>query len=189
MDAATLKRVRPAADTAAAIRASLNLVAEERRSAEQRLAECSAARSTLLLDGTAAQIRDADTAIRDAQTDLQQFDAMLPELRRRLADAVAREAGDARAEQVRDAATKIEAFNAWFAENYAKHAAALAEGLELERLAWRAVDILRHPLTRAPVATLPPITLAHVGCDARSLGFLARLPAAVPGQEPFWWPR
>jgi LPS O-antigen subunit length determinant protein (WzzB/FepE family) len=118
MDAATLKKVRPTADTTAAIRVSLDLVAEERRGAERRLAGCVAARSGLLLDGTTAQIREADTAARDAQTDIQQFDVMAEELRRRLVDAAAREAGDVRAQQVREVAAAILTFNAWLATDY-----------------------------------------------------------------------
>jgi len=186
MDTATLKRVRPAAGTAAAIRASLDLVAEERRGAERRLAECAAARSGLLLEGTATQIREADVAIRDAQTDLQQFDAMAEELRRRLTEAAAREAGEARAQQVRDAAAKIEAFNTWMATVYTEHGRAIAEGVEIERLALRAIDALRDPVTRGPTAELPVLSKAYVNNDGRGLGFLTRLPAAQPGPAIVW---
>jgi Arc/MetJ-type ribon-helix-helix transcriptional regulator len=186
MDAPQLKRLRPSANTSAAIRAALDLIADERLACEQRLAATTAARAGLMVEGATAQIRDADAAIRDAQTELQQFDAMAGELRRRLTDAVATEAGAAREMQVRDAVAKIEAFNTWFATVYTEHALAIAAGVDLERQAWRAILALRDPTTNAVPEDLPPLSRAYVNRDARGLGFLTRLPSAQPGPAIVW---
>jgi hypothetical protein len=186
MDAKTLSRIRPADDSASAIRAAIAVVAQERSASEQRMADHAARRTDLLLSGSTAEIRAAEEAIRDAETDVARLDAIGAPLAAQLADAVAREAGDERTEQVRTATAKIEAFNSWFAESYAKHAKALAEGLELELAAQRALNALRSPVLPHG---LPEMVRAHVGQDTRGLGFLVRLPAAAAGQPPFWWPR
>jgi hypothetical protein len=65
----------------------------------------------------------------------------------------------------------------------------MAGGLELERQALRARDAPRNPQTHKLSAELPEPSRAYVGQDARSVGFLVRLPAAAAGQPPFWWPR
>jgi hypothetical protein len=186
MDAATLKRIRPAADTTAAIRASIDLVAEERREAERRLAENSAQQASLMLIGTAAEIRAAETFTRDAQVEIQQFDLLAAELKRRLAEAAAVEAGLRRAQQVREATALIETFNRWMATSYTPAALIIAEGVEFERLALRAIEGLRDPVTRTHAADLPPISRAFVRNDARGLASLVRLPAATPGPAIVW---
>jgi hypothetical protein len=188
VDAKTLARLRPADDSARAIRIAIDAVKHERTTAEQRMVDYAARRTDLLLNGSTAEIRAAEEAIRDAETDLARLDAISPALSSQLAEAVAREAGDAQAEQVRASVAKIERFNSWFAESYAKHAAALAEGLELEREAERARTALRNTTVALPTG-LPEMARAFVGSQARGLGFLVRLPAAAPAQQPFWWPR
>jgi hypothetical protein len=183
------KRLRPTDDSATAIRTALILIRAEREAMQQRLEEQTTRRTSLLLTGTNGEIRAAEEAVRDAELDLSRLTLMADALVPQLADAVAREAGDTRAQQVRDAAAAIARFNDWFTVSYAQHAAALAEGLELERTAHRAVTALRDPQNFTFPAALPEMARAHVGCDARALGFLVRLPAAAPGQQPFWWPR
>jgi hypothetical protein len=115
-------------------------------------------------DGQSAQLRGH----RCHELNLTRLDALEGELSRKLAEAEEREAADAMAEKARDAAAKIEAFNTWLAT----HAAALREGLELERAAWAAMRAV-------PRDVLPAISRAHVGCDERGLGFLVRLPGAA----------
>lgn len=189
MDAKTLAKLRPADGTPVAIRAAIDAVKQERAAAEQRLVNATARRASLLLEGSTAEIRAAEESARDAETDIARLDVMAPALATQLADAVAREAGDERAEQVRAAAAAVTKFNAWFETGYPVHAAALAEGLELERQALRAREALRNPNTHTLTAELPEPARAFVGADGRGLGFLVRLPAAAAGQPAFWWPR
>jgi hypothetical protein len=153
----------------------------------QRMADEAAGRPDLLLSGTPAAIRAAEQAKRDDDLNLSRLDALAAELSKRLTEAAAIEAGAARAEQVRDAAAKILKFNHWLATVYTPHALAIAEGVEMERQAWRAIEALRDPATKATSADLPALSRAYVNRDARGLGFLTRLPAAAPG-SPIVWP-
>jgi len=189
LDQKGLARLRPNDTTASAIRSAIITAKAEREAAQQHLAERQASQQQTLLAGSVAAIRANEDSIRDAEIHLMRLGALIAGLERELAEAVAREAGEVRAQQVRDATEAIEAFNSWLAANYATHAAALAGGLELEQRAWKLREELRDPRSKMMLADLPAITMAHVGSDARSLGFLVRLPAAECGAPPFWWPR
>jgi len=185
MNDETLSRLRPVDGSPAAIHAALAAVRTEQAAAMQRAADAAECRTALLLTGTTAAIRDAEEAIRTAELDALQCLAIEVALKGKLVAASATEAGERRAAQVRDAAAKVEAFNVWFIRKHTKHAAALAVGLELEHAAIRAREGLR---SDGVIPDLPPLVRAHVGSDARGLGFLTRLPAAEAGTEPFWWP-
>jgi hypothetical protein len=189
MDAKMMTRLRPIDTSAAAIRTALAMVEAERAATQQRLDEQIARRSGLLLTGTNGEIRSAEEAVRDAELDLVRLPLMADALKQQLAEAAAREAGDVRAQRVREAEAKVIAFNEWFATNYAAHAAAIQQGLELEQAATFAINALRDPNTRALDVALPAMSRAFVGSDARGLGFLVRLPATEPGGECPWWPR
>lgn len=184
IDLATL---RPKSVTVADIRAALALIQEERAAVKQRMADEAERWPALLLVGSAAAIRAAEQSKKDDEINAIRLDALAAELSKRLTEAAAIEAGAARAEQVRDAAAKILKFNNWLATVYTPHALAIAEGVEMERQAWRAIEALRDPATKATSADLPALSRAYVNRDARGLGFLTRLPAAAPG-SPIVWP-
>jgi hypothetical protein len=189
MDSATLVRLRPADQSADAIRDALAVLREERDGAARRTATLSAERARLLLVGTTAAIAKTETAIRDAGTDQEQFDAIAAALAPMLAAAEAREADDARTQQIREAAEAIQAFNDWIATEYAPLAAAIAAGIGLERRAYRLRDMVRAAPTGELSGELPAISRVYVGWDARGLEFMVRLPATAPGTEPPAWPR
>jgi hypothetical protein len=182
-----IESLRPKGHTAAAIREAMALLRNEHAAITQRMSDEAARWADLLLSGTPSAIKGAEKARLDDELNLKRLDALAAELSKRLTEAAAIEAGAARAEQVRDAAAKIEAFNLAFRTQYEAHARAIAEIVELERLAWRAIEALRDPATRAPSADLPALSRAYVNRDARGLGFLVRLPAAEPG-APIVWP-
>jgi hypothetical protein len=182
-----LKRLRPKLATAASIRAALDAVRAEQSTVRQRVEEDTARLPGMFLTATAAEIRALEQSLVDDDRNLARLAALDAELQRQLTEAAAIEAGEARAQQVRDAAAKIEAFNTWMQTQLEAHGRAIAAGVELERLALRAIEALRDPTTNAVYAELPPIARAFVRNDARSLGFLTRIPAASPG-APFVWP-
>jgi hypothetical protein len=184
----SITNLRPKNATAGALREALALVRDERAAARQRLAEETERLPGLLLTATNAAVRSAEQAIRDDDLNVSRLNALEAELSRKLTETAAIEAGERRAQQVRDAAAKIEAFNSWLATDYTKHAEAIAAGCELERQASRAIDALRNPTTRAVPDDLPDLARGWVGpTQSRGFGFLCRLPAAAPG-TPIVWP-
>jgi hypothetical protein len=189
MSAGTISRHRPKDDSSAAIRAALESLRQESAGAHHAISEETARRPALLLNGTDKEIRTSEEAARDAALTIERVHALVAELNSRLAEAVAREAGDAMAERVRAATAAIERFNKWLAAEYTPAANQLVVGLELEKRAIALREQLRDPATQTMQADLPQLASAHVGSTSRSLGFLTRLPAATPGSEPAWWPR
>lgn len=189
MDAETLSRLRPSDDTSGAIEAALGAAQEERTTATHRTAELTIERAKLLLVGTTAAITKVETSLRDAATDLERITAIEGALAPLLEAAEEREADDARVQQVREAAAAIEKFNEWLRTEYAPLAAAIAGGIGLEKRAIALRERLRDRHTGAVPEGLPPLAIAHVGSDGRSLSFLVRLPSAAPGIEPPAWPR
>ena len=188
MDTKTMTRLRPTDDSAAAIRTALDLIQAEREATQKRMEEQTERRTALLLTGTNGEIRAAEESVRDAELDLSRLTLMADALVPQLAEAVAREAEDTRAQQVRDAAAAAEKFNKWFATSYTAAAEQIRHGLELERAAIRKIEALRR--SDGGIPTESPATHPRA-CWLRCawLGFLTRLPAATAGQEPFWWPR
>ena len=191
MDSETFSRLRPADHSAAAIRDALAAVEVERTDATHRAGALTAERARLLLVGTTGAIARTEAAIREIATDLEQLaaiaDALLPMLRA----AEERESGVAHAQQVREAAEAIEKFNDWLANAYAAHAVPKFGGsyIGLEKRAIALRERLRDRHTGAVPEGLPPLALAHVGSDGRSLSFLVRLPSVAPGTEPPAWRR
>jgi hypothetical protein len=114
--------------------------------------------------------------------DLARLDALADALANQHAEAVEREASETFAEKIKEAIPAVEAFNAWFASEYTKHAEAIAQGLRLERIALAKLAVLR-----GPHGNMPPGLPASFA-SAKSLGFLVRLPAAGPGRQPPHWP-
>jgi hypothetical protein len=183
----SLQSLRPKTATASAYRDALALLRDERAAVRQRIADETERLPGLLLTSTNAAVRSAEQAIRDDELNLSRLDTLEVELSRKLTDAIAEEAAAAHGEKVREACAKIAAFNEWMATVYTEHAVAIAAGVELERLALRAIEGLRNPMTRTYAADLPPISRAFVRNDARTLASMTRLPAAKPGQ-PIVWP-
>jgi hypothetical protein len=186
MDNKALARLRPAADTPEAIQAATEAVRQEEAAAQTRLITAKAKRDVLLATGTNAEVRAAEEAARDAELDLERLKAIAGQLSAQLTDSVAAEHGRALAEQIRQAEEAILAFNEWFSTEYEPHARAIAVGVELERKALRAREALRNQQTKALSVRLPPIALAWVGTQSRSLSFLTRLPAAECGAPIVW---
>ena len=189
MDSATLAKLRPADDTAAAIRTALDAVDAERSAVVHRMADLAAERGRLLLVGTTAAITKTEAAIRDAATDLEQLDAIEAALRRLLIEAEEQAASVAFSQRIAEAAAATQAFNDWFTSAYPGLASAIAAGIALEVQAVRLREALRDRRTGHMPEGLPALAAAHVGSDARSLTFLVRLPSATPGTPPPAWPR
>jgi hypothetical protein len=179
-------RHRPTDDSAAAIQVALQGLHDERAAAERRLSEEREQRTTMLGVGTEQQVRAAESGIQSAKLAIERVDILIGELAPRLAEAVEREASEIRDEQVRDAATSIAAYNLWLAEHYETHVRAIAVGVDLEREAWRKLQVLRH--SDVPTNGLPSISLTFVGDEGRALEQFARLPSLRPGRRGLIWP-
>jgi hypothetical protein len=182
---ASFSQHRPRDGSSDAIRDALGELRDERALADERIASATERRAGLLLAGSDAEIASAEAAKRDAELMHDRIDIMVSDLNPKLTEAVAREAGDARAEQVREASAVILAFNTWLAEHYEPAARIIAAGCALERLARRQRDALRP--TGVSVDDLPEINWCYVGTTFRGLENLTRLPGITPG-EPFVWP-
>lgn len=179
-----LQRHLPKDQSAAAIRASLHSLRDERGEAEMRIADQSKQRTKLLSTGTEKEVRAAEASIHDARLTIERIDVLVAELTPQLAKAVEREAGEVRAEQIRDAAASITKFNRWLESEYEAHAVAISAGVELEKEAWRKREALRQ--SGVPTEVLPAISSTYVGNEARALQNLARLPAIKPGRGIIW---
>lgn len=186
MSTDVIQRHRPKDSSSSAIRQALANLAAERTALEQTIADETARRPALLMTGTDKQIAAAEAAAQSARLNIERVDVLVQDLHKRLVDAIAEEAGAARAQQVRDAAEKIQKFNDWLASEYRAHAEAIAAGVALERAAVQAIKGLTGPMGLTTSA-LPPLSRAFVNRDARGLGFLTRLPSPQPG-PPIVWP-
>ena len=138
MDAATLKKLRPADASADSIEASIARMTEALVELRGELAALQGARRGLLLTGTTQDVDKHDARIRAVQIDAERISASIEALQPEL--AVAR--GKERLEAVE--AMRIEAgrlagvFGAWWHEKYETLAKEIAAGIELELAAHRA---------------------------------------------------
>jgi hypothetical protein len=185
MDSKTLERLRPKEESSAEIRESLRKIREETESTKRRLTCHVDRRNGLLLTGTAAEIKSAEESARDCEIHLARLSAMTAELEKSHAVLTGREGNNLHAHRISEATEAIDLWNDWFSEKYEPLAAALAEGLEIERAAIQKINALR--VGGAVPSSLPRLKLGYVGKEARAVGFLVRLPAVELG-KPFWWP-
>jgi hypothetical protein len=179
VDDTTLQRLRPAAQTMAAIEAAMVSVLEETGRVQTRLEELKAIRPSMLLTATTAELRANADAVADAESDLEQLAALGRELDRQHRLAADAEAAGEREAKFKEAAAAIEKSNEWFKRNYLKHARALREGLELEERALSLVQALQRK--GALPHGLPAMARAFVGSEGRSFSYLTKLPGAEPG--------
>lgn len=182
--ATTLQKYRPADESSAALRAAISGLAAERTAQVARIADQTERRAALLLDGSDKEIAAAESAVADAMLTVERIDAFAPELQRRLAEAIAGEAAEAHRQKVREAIAAIETFNTWAQEHYEAHAKAIAEGIALEKEAWRHVEALRH--AGVTPEGLPARARGYVGRTEMAFSSLVRLPAIRPGAPIFW---
>ena len=110
-----------------------------------------------------------------------------PGMRQRYADAVRREAAEAKADKCAIASAAVLKFNEWLASDvYTNAATQILEGVELEREAYRAMrDAAGGGHLPASVPT-PARVWISLG-EARSLESTVRLPNTVPGAPLHWW--
>jgi len=186
MDDATLKRLRPENNSLGAISAAQSVLVEEEAKARERLLDLQNSRISLLLNGTTAQIREAEDQIRNAEILLMQFSALENLLKKQRADAERAAIAEEHERLVFEADAAAEKFNVFLQTKYPKAAAIIAEGCDLERRAWALRERLRGTdgVIRGQ-ASMPEF--AHVGLTAKSLGLLVRLPAHASGLPPAWW--
>jgi hypothetical protein len=184
----SLTSFRPKSATASAIGEAMALARDERTTIQQRLAEEAERRPGLLLTGTVAAVRASEQAVRDDELNVERLDALEAELSNKLNDATVDEAAQAHGLKVRAAITAIETFNREFRARYLRAAMEVADLVEMETAAWRALEALRDPTTKALPPHLPAIDRTYVGRDGRGLGFLTRLPGVEPGPG-IVWPR
>lgn len=192
MEAKTLSRLRPADESPSAIRGSLVNISAEKSTTEARMAEAVKHRNGLLLEGSTSEIRAAETAIRDAETDIMQLNALADALAPKLEMALDAEHEAAQSVRREDAATAIQKWNEWLSTHYQKHAAAIAEGLKIEAEALSAIERLKAGVRRDKLpAVLPPplpaMARLFVGTEGRPAHVLVRLPALDLGETPIAW--
>ncbi len=187
MSASVISRHRPKGQSHASINAALISLRDEDAALKNLIEDETRQRASLLLTGSDLEIRTAENAIRDARLNLERIEVMTADLESKLKEARAIEAGEARAEQMRQANAATLKFNAWLAADYETHAHAIAEGIALENEARRQREALRHA-SGGIHEGLAEVSLAYVGLEARGFSFLVRLPAIMPG-EPIVWLR
>ena len=139
----TLATLRPADDSAAAIRASIAAIGAERVAAEERLTELRSKRQGLLLTGTAKTILVVETEQRAVEVLQDQLDALLFLIEAELPPAIACEELAELERQRADALTHVVAAREWFDSNYPHLLATFNTGLEMEERAISALGELR----------------------------------------------
>lgn len=143
MDTKTLERLRPADDTAAAIRTSLTAIADHRRGAEKHLATLRARRSHELLNSPAKQVAATELEAREVEIEIEQLDLLTSALKSALDKARAAEIFARLQLQANHVVAEINHVNRWLNEDYPKLAAQIADGLRRYQAAQIALDGLR----------------------------------------------
>jgi len=174
------------------IQSAILAVEAERASAGQRRDDAIHRRTELLLEGSASELKAAAAGITDAETDMEQLDALAAALVPKLKAAENAAYEVAQARRRAEAAEAIAAFNEWRNTKYAAAALVIAEGLKLERVAVAALDRLAENVRRDKIPEvlpppLPPIEPFYTKNDVRTARASIRLPALSPHAEPFAW--
>ena len=136
-----INKLRPADTSAASIRAALDRANAALSTATATVEKLTAQRTTLLLDGTPAEVAKGKAALAEARDALEQIEAMTAQLSVRLRQASHREM----VEDVRDKATKAdasrEALNARWERDYERIKGELIALLEIADAADRDVEV------------------------------------------------
>ena len=182
MDADTLGRLRPQSTSAAAVQDALVALQQERAATVQRANAARAKRLNALMAGVSWEIKEADTALRDAASDAEMLDAMEPALAAKLAFAEMVEArGQAEVTEANEAAQADVAAFAAALPGYAKHAAAVAHIARLGEAAGQAVQrataLARSHGVQGPAVEMPGAITGTPSGFAVPLASLVRLPA------------
>jgi hypothetical protein len=138
MDAATLKKLRPADASADSIEASIARMTEALVELRGELAALQGARRGLLLTGTTQDVDKHDARIRAVQIDAERISASIEALQPELAVARGKERLEAVEAMRIEAERAADVFGKWWTAEYEKHALAIAAGIELELAAHRA---------------------------------------------------
>jgi hypothetical protein len=185
-----IQSLRPKDGSAAAISDSIRALTAKRLELEANIPRLDEERGCLLVgDGTDADLMANEKAIQANRLSIERIDATIPMLRTKLTEAKATEHVQGLLDKL--AALGLEEANAAFAEfwnfEYEVHARAIAQGLELERLAADAHDKafriwtqLKEAGYEMPAPQLPVV--AAIGgkiTGARRLGELVRLPGML----------
>lgn len=162
-----LERLRPAAETAAALGESITRTEAAVAEAEARIGDLQAGRGAALLAGGQTAERH-EAALREARDDAERLTALRDALRTRHAEAERRERRQKLEAQAAAAAQAAKAAGERIAREYSALAAKLAALLAAERDAIRAVEGLMHDLAAAPPEAaegiaLPPTPRTYYG--------------------------
>ncbi len=194
-----LLKLRPKADDAASLWASLASAETAKNGALARVTELKAGRAARLLDGAPADVERAETALMAAQAEAERLAEMVGALRDRAAAAERRErvaAVRAKYAAVEEACAR---FLTFAAKDYPALARKIADGLRLESDAHRLTEeaqIASYALTAEERAELPPLNMPRLphptgfqgAIAAHGLGAFVRLPAADGDEEAGYWP-
>lgn len=197
-----LQAIKPRDDSSQAYRDSLAAIDVQRIRVSTEHTRLTAERADLIASGgsDAACVR-IEKAIADLGRDRERLDVAVPVQERKLTEALAREAEEARRDKAEVLTECIERWNAYVAGGtYEKAAATIVEGIALERAVYAAQRAFSAATPRAkPVvpgevvsastsATIPAIARAYVGGETRTFEALVRLPSLKPGQPALaWW--
>jgi len=182
-----MKKLRPEADTATAIRAAQARTAEAAAAIRKEIALLEAARGDLLLEG-GANAEKHEAALRERRDEADRLIALAGALARKLGEAELREATDDARRAIADAKREIGAYSAFLADAYPAAARKIAEGMQMEERARSVLasalarlQALPEPLADIAIPAMPPlpIDLAAVG-----MGSAVRLPNPEGGA--FW---
>lgn len=158
MNTQELQKLRPAADTAAAINEALQRVAEARATAEAAREKAELAWESIVAKGAdSASIRKAQDERASVELDLAQLDRLGAELAEQLTAAEAREADDAREGEIDQLEATAEAHGRAWSKDLPRHVQAI-EALLKERayLVGRAAELGRGDLVAGWATDLRP---------------------------------
>ena len=182
MEVHILGRLRPVSTSPAAIQDALTALQQERAATVQRANTARAKRLQALMAGVSWEIKEADTALRNAAFDAEMLDALEPALREKLifAETIeARAVADLTA--ANEAAAAAAAAFAAALPRYPKHAEAVAEiarlGQAVDQARRRAADMAAKQGLPAVQLALPVGAFVATPGGPASMAALIRLPA------------
>lgn len=150
MNLKSLMIVRPKAETAEALRASLEKTRTVAAEARARVEELERQRGDVLLNGAAAEVKAAEEALMAARMELERAEALMPVLEGRLATTERKEQRAALKAQVEEANAQAANVAALLRTRYVELAEAMVrEVLAPEKDAWAAQERAARALDRA----------------------------------------
>lgn len=203
MEAKTLQRLQPHADTVDGIRVAATRIDEQKKLTEARIIELRTRRGRLLVSGTAKDVITCETEIREAEVEIEQLQIMREAMRPRFVELAVNEAVEEFERHQAEAAKDIEAARKFWEDEYPGLAGKIRAGLLLIQNANNARDHVqfiandKNHIEQVRDSGRIIVRLPHIpNCNIPGsgphgyapIGQSVQLPGCPAHPAPFWWP-